>query len=70
MTKDEEKSIEELRKEIVTIRLDRDAWIKQWTAEKDISDELYFFIKDNMQDIDKFYSSSENAKYKSSRGMH
>lgn len=70
MTIDDEKSIEELRKEIVTIRLDRDAWIKQWAAEKDISDELYFFIKDNIQDIAKFDSSSENTKYKSSRGMH
>ena len=70
MAIDDEKSIEELRREIVTIRLDRDAWIKQWTAEKDISDELYFFIKDNIQDIAKFNSSSENTKYKSSRGMH
>jgi hypothetical protein len=70
MAIDDEKSIEELRREIVTIRLDRDAWIKQWTAEKDISDELYFFIKDNIQDIAKFDSSSENTKYKSSRGMH
>lgn len=69
MAIDDEKSIEELRREIVTIRLDRDAWIKQWTAEKDISDELYFFIKDNIQDIAKFNSSSENTKYKSSRGM-
>ncbi len=75
MKSDDDIPVDELRRQIVSMRLARDAWIKQWSEEKEISDELYFFIKDALVndhhtiDFEQFSKTEVSKKYKSSRGM-